>query len=208
MSAPGLSVIRAAIVLALMVPSAGWRAALPQAPKAPAPAPAAPTATALPADYVIGVEDVLGVLFWRDQEISGDVTVRPDGMITLRLIGDIQAAGLKPDALAGEIAKAATRFIEDPSVTVVVRQINSRRVFITGEVKAPGAYPLLAPTTVMQLIALAGGLTEFADKSHISILRVEQGRTLSFRFNYNDVAKGRKLAQNIALKKGDTVVVP
>ena len=162
----------------------------------------------VPADYVVGAEDVLQVLFWRDQDMTAEVTVRPDGKITLPLIGDLQAAGLEPDTLSAEIEKAAKKYLEDPSVTVVVKEINSRKVFITGEVAHPGAFPLLRPMTVIQLIALAGGLTEYADKGGITILRVEQGRTQSFRFNYKDVSKGKNLNRNIQLKPGDTVVVP
>ena len=160
------------------------------------------------ADFVIGPQDVLGVLFWRDQEMSGDVTVRPDGMITLPLIRDVQAAGLKPDQLADRIQQAAREFIAQPSVTVVLRQMNSRKVFITGEVTHPGAYPLASSMTVMQLIAIAGGLTEFAEPKNISIMRVQGSETTIFDFNYKDVAKGKKREQNIVLKPGDTVVVP
>ena len=187
------------------------------APAAPAPAaqtPAAPqparpaVGIEVPAEYVIGPEDVLGVVFWRDNEMSGDVVVRPDGMITLPLLGDIRAVGLKPDILAAEIKKAAQKLIEDPTVSVVVRQINSRKVFITGQVTTPGAHPLTGPRTVMQLIALAGGLTEFADKKNITIVRTEGAQTKSFKLNYNDVARGKKLEQNILLKPGDTVIVP
>jgi polysaccharide export outer membrane protein len=165
--------------------------------------------TPVPLDYVIGPEDVLGVLFWRDQDMTGDVTVRPDGMITLPLLGDLLAAGLKPEILRDEIQKKASgKYLEDPNVTVVVRTINSRKVFITGLVATPGPYPLTSPRTVMQLIALAGGLTEFAEGKNITVLRSEQGRTLSLKFNYNDVAKGKNLWQNVQLKPGDTVVVP
>ena len=175
-----------------------------QAPKPPAPA----TGVATGADFVIGPQDVLGILFWRDQEMSGDVTVRPDGMITLPLIRDVQAAGLKPDELADRIQQAAREFIAQPSVTVVLRQMNSRKVFITGEVTQPGAYPLASSMTVMQLIAIAGGLTEFAEPKNISIMRVEGSETTTFDFNYKDVARGKKREQNIVLKPGDTVVVP
>jgi polysaccharide export outer membrane protein len=164
--------------------------------------------TPLPADYVIGPEDVLGVVFWRDQDMTGDVTVRPDGKVTLPLLGDVYAAGLTPEALRDEVQKAATKYLQDPSVVVVVRTINSRKVFITGEVGTPGAYPLTSPRNVMQLIALAGGLTEYADSKNITIMRLEQGTQRSFKFNYKDVAGGKKLEQNIQLKSGDTVVVP
>jgi polysaccharide export outer membrane protein len=162
----------------------------------------------LPADFVIGPEDGLGVLFWHEPEMSGDVVVRPDGLITLPLIGDIRAAGLKPEALREEIQKAASRYLTEANVMVVVRQINSRRVFITGEVAKPGAYPLTGPRTVMQLIALAGGLNEYADANSITIMRIENGRQRSFQFRYKDVARGKALAQNITLQPGDTVVVP
>jgi polysaccharide export outer membrane protein len=169
---------------------------------------AAASAAAVPSDYVIGAEDVLGVLFWREAEMSGDVAVRPDGMITLPLVGDIKAAGLRPDALRDTIQQAAGKYLTDPNVTVVVRQLNSRKVFITGQVQTPGAHPLTGPRTVMQLIALAGGLNEYADSEHITIMREEGGKTRSFKFNYKDVSKGKKLEQNIQLKPGDTVVVP
>jgi polysaccharide export outer membrane protein len=177
----------------------------PKAPTAPA---AAAEGMAVPSDYVIGAEDVIGVVFWRDQEMSGDVTVRPDGRITLPLIGDLTAAGLKPEALKDVVEKAANRYVSDANVTIVVRQINSRKVFITGEVATPGAYPLIGPRTVMQLIALAGGLNEYADASNLSIMRQEGGSTKYFKFNYKEVSRGRKLEQNIQLKPGDTVVVP
>ena len=186
------------------------------APAQPAPAqpatgtkpPATGPSVAVAPDFTIGPEDVLGVLFWRDQEMSGDVTVRPDGMVTLPLVRDIKAAGLTPDELANQIQKAAAEFIAEPAVTVVVRQMNSRKVYITGEVARPGAYSLASTMTVMQLIAVAGGLTEFADSKGISIMRVEGGQTKTFEFNYKDVAKGKKREQNIVLRPGDTVVVP
>lgn len=169
---------------------------------------AAAAEAAPPPDYVIGPEDVLGILFWRDADMSGDVTVRPDGMITLPLVRDIRAQGLTPDALRDEIQKAASQFIEDPVVTVVVREINSRKVFITGQVANPGAYPLTSAMTVMQLIAVAGGVSEFANTKNITVMRAGTGRSQVFKFNYRDVARGRNVQQNIQLQPGDTVVVP
>jgi polysaccharide biosynthesis/export protein len=178
-----------------------------QAPTPTSPAPqTAPVQAA--DDYVIGAEDVLGVVVWRNAEMTSDVTVRPDGKITLPLVGDLQAAGLKPGALADIITKAATKFYEGVNVTVVVRQINSKKAFITGEVRTPGPYPLTGPRTVMQLIALAGGFTEFADSKNITIMRAESGQTKIFKFNYRDVSQGKNLSQNIFLNPGDTVVVP
>jgi polysaccharide biosynthesis/export protein len=161
-----------------------------------------------PADYVIGPDDVLTVVFWREKDLSADVTVRPDGKITLPLVNDIQASGLTPDQLRDDLSKAAAKYIEVPSVTVVVKAINSRKVFVTGQIGKQGAYPLLGPTTVMQLIATAGGVHEFADTKNITILRTENGRQIVLRFNYNDVRKGKNLKQNIELKPGDTVLVP
>jgi len=158
--------------------------------------------------FTIGPEDVLGILVWRDQEMSGDVAVRPDGMITLPLVRDIKAAGFTPEELAERIQTAVREWVTDASVTVVVRQMNSRKAFITGEVAKPGAYPLTSTMTVMQLIAVAGGLNEFADGSKISIMRVEAGRTRALPFDYKNVANGRKVAQNIVLRPGDTIVVP
>jgi len=140
--------------------------------------------------------------------MTGDVTVRPDGLISLPLIGDLRAAGLKPEQLRDDIRNAANKFLEDVSVTVIVRQINSRRVFITGQVRTPGGYPLTGPRTVMNLIALAGGLNEYAEAKNITIMRTEKGQTRTLKFNYKDVSKGKKLEQNIQLLPGDTVVVP
>ena len=178
----------------------------------PAGGPARPAAPAmdLPPEYVIGPQDVLGINFWRDTDMTGDVTVRPDGRITLPLVGDVQAAGLTPEALKKKIETAAAPlFKEQPSITVVVRQINSRKVFITGQVATPGAHVLTGPLTVMQLISLAGGLTEFAKKNEITVIRTEaDGKQVVLPFRYSDVQKGKNLAQNIVLKPGDTVTVP
>jgi polysaccharide biosynthesis/export protein len=171
-------------------------------------APGATPNTVVPKGFVIGPEDVLTVHFWRDQEMSGDVTVRPDGMITLPLVGDIRAAGLSTEALKEVVEKAASRLITEPNVTVAVKELNSRKVFITGEVTKPGPYPLTGPRTVLQLIAVAGGLLEYADKDNIVVLRNVDGQQKSYKFRYSDVSRGKSLEQNIELQSGDTVVVP
>jgi polysaccharide export outer membrane protein len=163
---------------------------------------------ALPSDYVIGADDVLSVLFWRDKDMSTDVTVRPDGKITLPLVNEIQASGLTPDQLRDRISAGAAKYIADPNVTVVVKQINSRKVFITGMVARPGAYQLNKPTTVLQLISMAGGLLEFAKGKEIVIARNANGEQHALKFNYKDVLQGKNLAQNVSLKPGDTVLVP
>ena len=170
--------------------------------------PVVPAETVVPADYVIGADDILTVVFWREKELSGDVAVRPDGRISLPLLNDVAAAGLTPDQLRLRLTEAASKLLEEPTVTVIVKQINSRKVFITGQVGKPGPYPLGGPTTVMQLIAMAGGVLEYADKKNISIMRVENGRQVSLRFNYEQVEKRKNLQQNIELKPGDTIIVP
>jgi polysaccharide export outer membrane protein len=178
-------------------------------PGAPAGAPAG-VSTGLPisTDYVIGPDDVLGIVFWRDADMTQDVTVRPDGNITLPLIRDIKAVGLRPDELREVITKAAAKFIADPNVTVIVRQINSRNVFVMGQVLRPGPYPVSGQMTVLQLLAVAGGLGEYADSEKITITRTEDGKPVTLKFNFKDVARGKNPEQNIVLKPGDTVVVP
>jgi polysaccharide biosynthesis/export protein len=182
---------------------AGARAAASAPQGAPSVAGVVPAA-----DYVIGPEDVLSVVFWRDKDMSAEVSVRPDGKISLPLLNDVQASGLTPQQLRDTITEAAKRYIEDPSVSVVIRQINSRKVYVTGEVIKPGPYLLTGPTTVLQMIAIAGGLREYADAKHITLMRVENGRTVGYPFNYKDVSNRKSLSQNVELKPGDTIVVP
>ncbi len=185
----------------------------PPATAAKPPAVVTPPAqvTPPPPDYVIGPDDVLIVLFRREKDMSAEVTVRPDGMITLQFLNDIQAAGLTPDQLRDKVTQEASRLIEDPSVTIIVKQINSRKVFITGQVTRPGAYPLGNRMSVLQLIALAGGLTEYAKEKDIVIVREPVGRAgqrQAFKFDYSQVQKLKNLASNIDLRPGDTVIVP
>jgi polysaccharide export outer membrane protein len=197
-------------ILALLSASAAHAQNL-SAPSVPAAASAAMTAgpeAALPPDFVLGPYDVLTVLFWRDKDMSGEVAVRPDGRISLPLLNDIQAAGLTPEQLRDVITKAAAKYVDDPTVTIVVKEINSRRVFITGQVTKRGQYSLTGPTTVLQLIAMAGGVLEYADAKHIVVMRTVNGQSQSLPFNYKDVVRRKNLKQNIELKSGDTVVVP
>jgi len=162
-----------------------------------------------PPGYVIGSADVLTVVFWREKDMSSEAAVvRPDGMISLPLLNDVKAAGLTPEQLREQLTSAAAKYIEGPTVTVVVKEINSRKVFITGQVNKQGPYPLGGPTTVLQLISIAGGVLEYADAKNIQILRNENGKPVTYRFNYKDVSKGKNLDQNILLKPGDTIIVP
>lgn len=201
----GLSAPIGAQVPAAQAPSPAQTASKPTGTVAP---PVTPAGVALPPGYVIGPEDVLAIVFWRDKDMSAEVAVRPDGRITLPLINEVQAEGLTPEQLRQSLMTAAAKYVEDPNVTVVVKAINSRKVFITGQVAKPGAYPLTAPTTVVQLIAIAGGLLEFADSKKIIVMRTENGRPMAYPFNYKDVLNRKNLKQNIELKPGDTVVVP
>lgn len=195
------------LVLAAGLTPIGAAAQDTPAGTAAAPRSAAPDAT-VPADYLIGPTDVLSVVYWHDKDMTGDVAVRSDGKISLPLLNDVQAAGLTPTALRDVLVEASRQYFENPSVSVSVRQMNSRRVFITGEVSKPGPYPLVAPTTVLQLISIAGGLRDYAYSKKILIVRNENGRPNSYRFNYKDVVSGKNLPQNIELKPGDTVIVP
>jgi len=184
----------------------------PTAQSIPAAAAAAaaprPTDPVVPPGYVIGTDDVLSIVYWKDKDMSSEAQVRPDGRIALPLINEVQAAGLTPEQLREKLTEESKKYMEDANITVVVRQINSRKAFITGEVNKPGTYPLTSPTTVMQLIAMAGGLREYANAKKIVIMRSENGTQRRLPFNYNDVIDGKNIQQNVELKPGDTVVVP
>ena len=197
--------------LAFSLASAAWTAdaQAPQTAMAVAPAAAAAAAVPVAPDYVIGPDDVLSILFWRDKDLSApEVTVRPDGKVTLPLLNDVQASGRTPEQLGDAIREAARKFVEDPNPTVIVKEIKSRRVFITGRIEKPGPYPLNGKTTILQLIAMAGGLREFVDGKNISLMRSDKEKQSIFAFNYQDVVKKGYLHQNIELKPGDVVVVP
>jgi polysaccharide export outer membrane protein len=168
----------------------------------------ATTGVVPPPGYVIGPEDVLSIVFWREKNLSSEVVVRPDGRISLPLLNDVQAAGLTADELREKVMTEANNFVEDATATVVVKQINSRKVYITGNVTKPGLYPLTGPMNVLQLIAVAGGLLEFANGEKIRVMRMENGNPIAQTFNYKSVAEGKNLRQNIELRPGDTVVVP
>jgi polysaccharide export outer membrane protein len=161
-----------------------------------------------PPDYVIGPDDVLQVMFWREPQNSAEVIVRPDGLISLPMLNDIKAGGLTPEQLRQQVIAEAKKFIIEPDVSVIVKSIGSRKVFITGQVAKPGAYPIGGPMTVLELIVTAGGLGEWADQKKITIMRTENGKAVSLKFNYKDVVAGKNLKQNIPLRPGDMVIVP
>jgi len=123
-------------------------------------------------------------------------------------LNDLQAAGLTPDQLKASIEKAALKLVAEPNATVIVKTINSRKVHILGNVGKSGTYPLAGEMTVLQLIALAGGLQEYADEKHITVMRKEDGKDQVLKFNYKDVVRQKNMEQNVLLKPGDTVIVP
>jgi polysaccharide biosynthesis/export protein len=206
------SVVLAAGCLSIVTVAAQSNPSRPAVP--PVPPPPQPMAGAItpPPDYVIGPEDQLLILFWRDKDMSTEAVVRPDGKISLLLVNDVQAAGLTPEQLRLAIIKAAASqklFTEEPTVTVGVKQINSRKVYISGAVGKPGPYSLNTPLDVLQLITIAGGLNEYAKKEEIQLIRTENGTPKSYRINYKEIEKGKNLAKNLMqLKVGDRIIVP
>jgi polysaccharide export outer membrane protein len=172
-----------------------------QPPRSPAP-------VAASADYVIAAGDVLTITYWEQKELTGDYVVRPDGRITVPLLNDVEAAGLTPEQLRDRLTAVSARIVANPQITVGVREINSRRVYIVGGVVRPGPYDLVGGMTVMQLISVAGGLRDFVVGRGITILRNEDGQQRVFTFDYRAVISGQNLEQNIMLRPGDTVAVP
>jgi polysaccharide biosynthesis/export protein len=158
--------------------------------------------------YVIGPEDVLDINVWKQPDVSRIIPVRPDGKISLPLLNDVQAAGLTPMELQSDLTTRLKKFISEPQVTVIVNQINSRRIFVLGEVLHPGAFPMLPKMTVLQALSMAGGFSQFAKETGIYVMRTETGKQVTFPFNYKDVVRGQKPEENIFLKPGDTIVIP
>jgi polysaccharide biosynthesis/export protein len=162
----------------------------------------------LPPDFVIGPDDLIIIkILPEESKMSAEVMVRPDGKVTLPQINDITAAGLTPEQFRLAIVAAAEKFAEGPLVNVTMKEIRSRKVYVQGAVAKPGPYQLTGRMTVLQMLSVAGGLTEYADKSSIGIFREDNGKTVRFKFNWNEVVEGKRMQQNIELKPGDTVVV-
>jgi polysaccharide export outer membrane protein len=175
------------------------------------PAEQAPASTSTPTpatDFVIGFGDVLTITVWQQRDLAVDVIVRPDGKITLPLLNDVEANGQTPEQLRDRLTRALDPFIADPIVTVAVKAINSRKVYITGGVQKPGPYDLLSPMTVSQLISAAGGLREFVTGKKILVVRTEDGKQIALPFDFTAVASGQNLEQDILLKQNDRVFVP
>ena len=179
----------------------------PDAAKPIAPAASSPVAPNDP-DYKIGPQDVLTITVWKEPDVSREVPVRPDGKISLPLLNDVDAAGLTPMQLASSLTESLKKFISSPQVTVMVKEINSRRVYVIGEVVRAGTFPLLPKMTVLQIVSSCGGFTQFANPKKIYVLRTKDGKQTKIPFNYKEVVSGKNPEQNIELQPGDTVVVP
>src|SRR5580704_11620173 len=160
-------------------------------------------------NYIVGVGDVLEVNVWKEGELSKTVPVRPDGMITLPLVGEIKAVGLTPNQLQDQVTTALQKVVSEPQVTVMVVSVNSMSFNIMGQVNKPGYYPLTRPITILDAIALSGGFRDFAKQKKIYVLRrTENGTEERLKFNYKEVIKGKNMAQNIKLLPHDVLVIP
>lgn len=160
-------------------------------------------------EFVIGTGDVLAISVWKETEISRSVPVRPDGRISLPLIGELQASGKTPKQLESEIKTKLKDFVSEPEVTVIVQEIKSQKFNVLGMVIKPGSYPLNKPMTILDAIALCGGFRDFAKQKDIYVLRATaDGKQVRLPFNYKDVVKGRNATQNVELESNDTIVVP
>ncbi len=183
--------------------------AVPPAQKSEASIPTKNADSTIPdADYKIGPQDVVRIDVWKEPDITRTIPVRPDGKISLPLLNDVQASGLTALQLGNSIRDGLTKYLNNPQVTVTVTEINSRRVYLTGEVGRPGALQLLPNMTVLQAISSGGGFTQFAKRKNIYVLRNEGGKQVKHPFNYMEVVKGKNEEQNILLLPGDVIVVP
>jgi polysaccharide export outer membrane protein len=158
--------------------------------------------------YTLGPEDVLLVSVWKDEHLTREVVVRPDGMISFPLVGDLAAEGRTVEDLRDDLVRRLTKYIPNANVTVAVTKVLSYKVYVVGRVTKPGEYLVGHYTDVLQALSLAGGLTPFAAENDIKIIRRIKGDQLVFPFRYSDVRKGRDLEQNILLQRGDVVMVP
>ena len=168
-----------------------------------------PVSSSQESTYQIGPQDILAISVWKDEILSREVIVRPDGFISFPLIGEVLAEGRTVGALAKEIDERLTKFVSDPRVSIGLTEVNSFKIFVIGKVNNPGGFQIGQYTDVMQALSLAGGLTPFAREGSIKVLRrrKNEGQT-TFPFDYGEVLKGHSLEQNIVLERGDVVMVP
>lgn len=163
-----------------------------------------------PADegYAVQPGDVLFISVWQEDNLNQEVLVRPDGGFSFPLVGNIDASGKTVEQLRSQLTNELGRFVPDPSITVLVREINGNKVYVIGHVEQPGEFVVNPQVDVMQALSLAGGTTTFASVDDIFVLRRASGRQQKLAFDYNDVVRGRNLEQNVLLQSGDVVVVP
>jgi polysaccharide biosynthesis/export protein len=160
------------------------------------------------ADYIIGPEDVLMISVWKDEHLTKEAVVRPDGMISFPLVGDVQAADRTVEEVRVDLTQRLTKFIPNPHVSVMVTKLLSYRIYVLGRVNKPGEYMVGHRTDVLQALSLAGGVTPYAAENDIKIMRRVGGDQQVFYFRYGDVQKGKDLKQNMLLQRGDVVMVP
>jgi len=168
---------------------------------------AAPVAAA-EAPYTLNPGDVLTISVWKEEGLEREVVVLPDGKIAFPLVGHVHAAGMTPEALQAAMAEKLSPFIPDPAITVSVKQTAGNFVYVVGQVRQPGAFPINGVVDVMQALSLAGGLTPFASDGRIVVLRRDGAQQRSIPFDYGEVEGGHALESNIELRPGDVVVVP
>ena len=186
-------------------PPAGAAAVVdPSKMAAPSPSEKKPQSVVDDNTYVLGPEDQIMVTVYRNADITGSHLIRPDGRISINLVGEVDAAGLTPEKLGIAIAEKLKAFLVEPNVTVSVLQVNSKKFLIQGEVNKPGKYLLLNPTNIFEALVNAGGFRDFADQKHITVIRADHTR---LQFNYRDVVKGKNLNQNVLLRPDDIIVV-
>jgi len=165
----------------------------------------------VPADsdtYIIGAEDIIYIHVWKEEALTRTVTVRMDGKISLPLIDETQAAGLTPWKLKEVLTEKLKKFIDNPYVSVTVNEANSFKIYLSGQIRTPGVYRLRSETTILQIISMAGGVTEWADQKRLIVIRKEAGKEKKITINYKKLSRGEDLNNNIVLKAGDTIIVP
>src|SRR5271163_4821951 len=198
---------KAAVAALILISSVALAQEAPAQPAAVTPAVNPISNASADPTYIIGPEDTLHIAVWKEADLTATLPVRPDGKISLPLLNDVQAAGLTPQQLSDSVTEKLKKYIADPRVTVVVTAINSKRVYLVGEVLHAGAMPMLPNMTVLQALASAG-ISQFANTKRIYVLRVASGRQEKLPVNYRKLVKGEQIEQNYVLQPGDTIVVP
>jgi len=167
-----------------------------------------PEVAADSSDYAIGPEDILYIHVWREEALTRTIPVRMDGNISLPLIDEVQAAGLTPLQLKEILTDKLKKFVDLPNVSVTVMEANSYKVYVSGQVRAPGVYRLRSETSILQIVPMAGGFTEWADQKKILVIRKESGKEKRITVNYKNIVQGKGPEGNLVLKAGDTIIVP